>query len=344
VLLADDLLERAGAHAYGKRRGGVVRGRQASGAAAVGTACSAWTIRAGRRTRAGQVEQRIGSRLVGVLGSHRSTLAARAVTDVGETGRVTCETYVDADQIRAVLPDDPFVRWSVPAPEDGSPVEGLVVGSAVGWLTTSRRGPGRWLHSVGPAADVAALVAQARRVADDLGGATILRAAVPLLAPEDDLDEPNEWDWFVTSDEPPVQPLEELVSWVAPGDQAAEAALQLLLDEHSPRFSARPGESKVQRWCVLTGPDGEIQAAAAHVEHVPGVAHLASIVTRTDLRGRGLGAAVTAWITRRLLLDGHPVVTLGMYADNDTARRMYHRLGYVDTHHFASGSFARPTR
>jgi ribosomal protein S18 acetylase RimI-like enzyme len=241
---------------------------------------------------------------------------------------------VSAEEIRAALPDDPFVRWSVP-----TPVEGLTDGAAVGWLTTSRRGPGRWLHAVGPPTDVAGLVARARRLAGDLGGATIPRAALPLLGPAHALDEPNAWDWFVTADPPPAQPLEDRVSWVASDDAAAEAALLRLLDEHSPRYSARPGESKVQRWCVLTGDDGALEAAAAHVEHVPGVAHLASIVTRTDLRGRGLGAAVTAWITRQLLALGHPVVTLGMYADNDAARRMYHRLGYVDTHHFASGAF-----
>lgn len=88
---------------------------------------------------------------------------------------------------------------------------------------------------------------------------------------------------------------------------------------------------------MIRDSDGALLACAALVEHVRGVAHLASIVTRTDQRGRGLGRAVTAWITRRLLDEGAPVVTLGMYADNAAARRVYHALGYVDVQHFASG-------
>ena len=124
------------------------------------------------------------------------------------------------------------------------------------------------------------------------------------------------------------------MAWAVPDD---EPGIVALIDEDSPRHSARPGDSDVLRWCVVRGDDGRLLACAALVEHVPGVAHLASIVTRADQRGRGLGRAVTAWITRRLLDGGAPVVTLGMYADNDVARRLYRDLGYVDSHHFASG-------
>ena len=68
----------------------------------------------------------------------------------------------------------------------------------------------------------------------------------------------------------------------------------------------------------------------------PDVPHLASIATHPDVRGTGLGAAVTAALTRQLLAEGHEVVTLGMYADNVVARRMYLRLGYRCAHEFSS--------
>jgi predicted GNAT family acetyltransferase len=71
---------------------------------------------------------------------------------------------------------------------------------------------------------------------------------------------------------------------------------------------------------------------------VRGVPHLASIATAAAVRGQGLGAAVTAWLTRALLAQ-HGRVTLGMYADNEVARRMYRALGYRDTHLFSSGRF-----
>ena len=69
---------------------------------------------------------------------------------------------------------------------------------------------------------------------------------------------------------------------------------------------------------------------------MPGVPHLASIATHPSARGRGLGALVTAALTRRLLDEGAPVVTLGMYADNDVARRMYLRLGFRCDHRWSS--------
>ncbi len=69
----------------------------------------------------------------------------------------------------------------------------------------------------------------------------------------------------------------------------------------------------------------------------PGCPHLASIVTHGDHRGSGLGAAVTAWLTRRLLDAGSGVVTLGMYSDNDGARRVYRRLGFACAHELTSG-------
>lgn len=243
-----------------------------------------------------------------------------------------------AEEVRAVRPADLFVRHTTPTT---SPIEGLAVGDAVGWIRNSRRTDRRWLNAAGPARQVAALVRTARAADADIAGGSIPRASRDFLSVGDDLDRPNEWDWFVTADAPPLQPYEDRVAWA--GDDVTSALVELL-EVHSPRFSARPGDADVLRWCVLVDDDATLMAAAAHVEHVPGVAHLASIVTRTDARGRGLGAAVTAWVTRALLAEGHPVVTLGMYADNDDARRLYHRLGYRDTDHFSSGYFVDAER
>ena len=52
--------------------------------------------------------------------------------------------------------------------------------------------------------------------------------------------------------------------------------------------------------------------------------------------------AVTAWITRELLATGSDWVTLGMYSDNEVARRLYHRLGFRCDHYFTSGPLVRP--
>jgi predicted GNAT family acetyltransferase len=82
---------------------------------------------------------------------------------------------------------------------------------------------------------------------------------------------------------------------------------------------------------------GELLACAAHVEHRPGIPHLASVVTHRDHRGRGLASDVCARLTRDALAAGAPVVTLGMYTDNDVARGVYTRLGFTVEHSFHSG-------
>jgi predicted GNAT family acetyltransferase len=61
------------------------------------------------------------------------------------------------------------------------------------------------------------------------------------------------------------------------------------------------------------------------------------VATAGDTRGRGLGTAVTAWLTRRLLEEGTGWVTLAMYSDNPAARRLYQRLGFVRAHELTSG-------
>ena len=85
--------------------------------------------------------------------------------------------------------------------------------------------------------------------------------------------------------------------------------------------------------------EGRLVATSALCSTTSGTPHLRSIVTHPDQRGQGLGGAVTAALTLRGLQDS-PVVTLGMYSDNDVARRIYHRLGYQTSHRWVS-SLAR---
>lgn len=228
--------------------------------------------------------------------------------------------------------EDVFVRCSVPL-DDG--VEGWAIGAGVAWFTESRRRRAGWLNVVADARTASILVeVVAQALGSRLSGVTVPAAALPHLAAKLRPPAYNRWDWFFTATPPPLQPGEDAVVWAVPED---EPAIGALLDADSPRHSARPGEADVLRWCVVRGDDGSLLACAALVEHVPGVAHLAGIVTRRDQRGRGLGRAVTAWLTRQLLAEGAPLVTLGMYADNDVARRIYRALGYVEAHQFASG-------
>jgi predicted GNAT family acetyltransferase len=100
-----------------------------------------------------------------------------------------------------------------------------------------------------------------------------------------------------------------------------------------------PGRPGVERWVGLR-EGGELVAVGANAPISAPVPHLASIATLPALRGRGLGAAVTAALTRSLLAEGHSVVTLGMYSDNPVARRVYERLGFRCDHRFSSRTLA----
>jgi predicted GNAT family acetyltransferase len=153
------------------------------------------------------------------------------------------------------------------------------------------------------------------------------------------LEGPREWEWFAIDAEPAVVSGEEHVGWLDADRRDIATEITDLLRRWSGRHDAEPGAPQAVAWCGIR-LDGRLVAVAAHTEHVAGVPFLASIVTDGEHRGRGYGAAVTAWLTRSLLRT-HSVVALGMYSDNDGARRIYLRLGYGRDHEFTSGRLVR---
>lgn len=283
---------------------------------------------------------------VGVRGMRELTSPEELLAASGGDDFVRCEGVPHVGRSRA---------WAPIPPGDEQGAAGAVA-------FTRRRPDGEsgWLAAVGDPATAAALLVE---VVDTLGvlprGLTVPRAVVPLLPEQLRPVGGSDWDWFRTRAAPPEQPGEDRVAWL---DASDEWGLRDLLGAASPRSSAQPGGPGVLRWCGVrdqrerTGGSenvrhgrgevgvrqGRLLACAVHTEHAPDVPHLASIATQPDTRGRGLGAAVTAWLTRTLLAEGHGVVTLGMYADNDVARRLYHRLGYRSDHAFTSGRLASP--
>jgi GNAT superfamily N-acetyltransferase len=222
-------------------------------------------------------------------------------------------------------------------------------GGSVGWVIPSRRVVGRaHVVALGTGADAgadAAALALAVAAEDgiDLGSVTLPRDADRLLRPSYLLDPRNDWEWFATWAAPPLQPREDQVGWL---DATRDAVAIRDLLRSSARHDVDPGDPHARRWCGVWAPDGTLCAAAAHTENRRGVPVLASIATRGDVRGQGYGAAVTAWLTRQLLGEGSGWVTLGMYSDNDVARRLYLRLGYRCEHRFTSGRLVqnRPLR
>ena len=242
------------------------------------------------------------------------------------------------DELVAVSGDDAFAR----AETDPQRVHSAWAHSdgAVGWVVPSRRTPGRThltaLGSGEAAADLLRFLVDDRLL--DLGSVTLPRDGDRHLPAGFLLRPRNDWEWFLTEQAPPPQSGEDRVGWL---DGIDDETLVEFLRRWSPRHDVEPGQRGVLRWAGIRDDGGNLLATAAHIEHVPGVPHLASIVSHGERRGQGLGAAVTAWITRALLESGTGWVTLGMYSDNAVARRIYLRLGFRCDHFFTSGGLIR---
>ncbi len=220
--------------------------------------------------------------------------------------------------------EDPFLRWHV-GPE--APALLWRADDAVAVTLQRERGMGAIALGRGEHVDAVLGAALAHLRAE---GFEEVRLSVPADADVTvpaEIEDPSRWEWMWTSVAPPV-PVG--VAWLT---AAEEPAVEDLLT-HSPRAHARPGDELVRAWAGVRR-EGRLVAAGALCSTASGTPHLRAIVTHPDHRGEGLGGAVTAALTLRGLQDS-PVVTLGMYSDNDGARRIYHRLGYETSHRWVS--------
>jgi ribosomal protein S18 acetylase RimI-like enzyme len=149
--------------------------------------------------------------------------------------------------------------------------------------------------------------------------------------------EPGQWDLMRCDAEPPGQPGEERVVPVED-----PAAVQAFLDRVNPSHSVRADHPEIERWLgVADEASGALLAVGAFTRRKHGTAYLASIATAPRARGRGLGGAVTAALTRHAFASGDALCTLAHFSPNDPAQRLYRRLGYRTTHQMQSSRFAR---
>ncbi|SDT59890.1 GNAT family N-acetyltransferase [Jiangella sp. DSM 45060] len=211
----------------------------------------------------------------------------------------------------------PVVRWDH---HQGGFERAWSLGGAVGWTVRGRRGLA--LVAVGPEPEAGRLATAALEVAP-VPRLVVPAGALPYVAAP--LGAGDDWDWFWTTSAPAPRPGEQAVRPLGPAD---DADLAELLRVSSPRTSAQPGDPNVRTWFGLRDASGTLVACAAERDQRPGVWHLQAIATHPSHRGRGYGADVTAAVTRAALAAGAQAVTLGMYADNDVARRLYERLGF----------------
>lgn len=235
------------------------------------------------------------------------------------------EELPDAAAVLAATGDDVWARSSVLRWADAP---GWRLGGAVGWLGVDPEERRGYLSALGHPADVGRLVAAVTK-AEQL---PTTRASLPRGTPAT-LDGATDWDFRWTTSPPRCPGAgEELTRWLPPDAPGVADLLQVASD----RPSVRPGDPAARRWAGLHKGD-RLLACAADTTRVEGVGHVSSIAVHPAARRRGLGAALTGWLTRALLAD-HGLVTLGVYADNAVALAMYDGLGFHAEHRFTSGS------
>ncbi|MEU4474175.1 GNAT family N-acetyltransferase [Micromonospora sp. NPDC023888] len=228
----------------------------------------------------------------------------------------------DRSAILAAVGHHPFARHALGR---AVPARAYRRDGAVLWLVPPEHGPAGC--AIGPAE--AALEICVALAADG-----ILQPGQRLHLPRHDrglladrltVAEHNDWDFHWTDTSPPAQPAEQQVERLTDADWPALAAL---VDEAFPSSTSRPGDPRVVDWYGIRA-GGRLVACGADRSHCD-IGFLAGLTVALDHRGRGLGASLTAGMTRALLAR-HDSVALGVYTHNVGAARLYRRLGFTNT-------------
>jgi GNAT superfamily N-acetyltransferase len=238
------------------------------------------------------------------------------------------------EAVLAAAGDNPYTRMTT----TGAAVTGFRTGRAVAWLgqgpesadwtdSASSIGRGPMACAFGDAAESAqvfATLAEQGRL-DEVRWLHLPRLDGTTLAPHLRLSHQDDWDFRWTSTPPPPVAGEDRMIAL---DDRDGAEITALLDEAHPSSTTRPGDPRVGRWYGIR--DGDRLVACGADRSLGEVAFLAGLTVATDYQGRGLGAALTAGMTR-LLFRGYGVVSLGVMWDNTHAIRLYERLGFTAT-------------
>ncbi|WP_432905855.1 GNAT family N-acetyltransferase [Micromonospora matsumotoense] len=225
--------------------------------------------------------------------------------------------------ILAATDHHPFVRHALR--RDDRP-RAWVRDGAVAWVLPTAEN-GRAGGVVGPVDAALALVAAL--VADGVVRPgqylQLPRADRSLLVGRFGATRIDDWEFLWTTTGPPRQSGQERVVRLGPADHPA---LSALIDDAFPTTSSRPGDTTVVDWYGIWDADRLVACGADRSRG--DIGFLAGLTVAPDRRGRGLGAALTAGMTRALLTR-YDHVGLGVYADNLAALRLYRRLGFTGT-------------
>ncbi|MBM0278877.1 GNAT family N-acetyltransferase [Micromonospora tarensis] len=227
----------------------------------------------------------------------------------------------DRAAILGAVGHHPFARHALGR---ATPALGYQRDGAVLWLTSAEHGPaGCAIGSAGPVLDLCVALVDSATV----------RPGQRLHLPRHDrgtlagrlaVDEHSDWNFHWTDAPPPTLPNERPVTRLTDADLPA---LEALVDEAFPGTTSRPGDPRVVDWYGIR--DGGRLVACGADRSQGDIGFVAGLTVAPDQRGRGLGASLTAGMTRALLAR-HDTVGLGVYTHNVGAARLYRRLGFTN--------------
>jgi ribosomal protein S18 acetylase RimI-like enzyme len=206
--------------------------------------------------------------------------------------------------------------------------------SAAVWLAHGSSDDHRpWLYAAGSPAGLAELLTIAGPAWLNASGITVDRDALSVLPEQWQPERFDDWDWWSTRTPPPHHELESSVQPLEDGDAAI---IKAFLDVASPDHWAPPAHPLVRRWWGIWRDD-RLVCCACETRPVADVPHVASVATAHEHRGEGLARATVGALTRQLMAEGAPMVTLGSHAHNRSAAAVYQSLGFKVRHRWRSG-------
>jgi ribosomal protein S18 acetylase RimI-like enzyme len=224
-------------------------------------------------------------------------------------------------------PTDPFIRWVV---GDHEPPDAVADGPNVAWLGRASKPGESWITGMGDDPRRVVSLVEALHSRHDVDGVTVVDAAFPLLPTHLRSPDPGHWCFWMLD----------------PADvgTVATTSVDLALDDpriapllgHSDSAYIYPGDPRIVRWAGVLDGDRLVSVAGQILERT-GAAHIVSVCTDPEFRGRRLAREACAGIMAAAVAEGAPMLVLEMYADNEAGRRAYRALGFVEVGTYYSG-------